>query len=186
MIAGHYDRTSYPNMYTGPTNGGVMPMNNSSWPVWHDGTDWRYQCPLSATRNGLDGRVIKGHVDDYWISYGSPGPDPWDDNCTQHPYGDCTGDYMKTSQWVDPATGFNADGATTYYCYPDGSPLSDTVLEGWGFHIYDGPYGNKLFYESRGYTVTQMFTQLIQGQGTNPAGIPTLNIWQKSMQDDRL
>ncbi|NCC74276.1 MAG: hypothetical protein EOM06_12880, partial [Sphingobacteriia bacterium] len=27
MIAAYYDRTGYENMYTGPTNGGVMPMN---------------------------------------------------------------------------------------------------------------------------------------------------------------
>ena len=168
MIAGYYDRTSYPNMYTGPTNGGVMPMDNSSWPDWHDGTELLHQCPLSATHNGLDGRTTNGHVDDYWISYDSPGPDPWDGNWTQHPYGDCTGDYMKTNQWF-ASQGFNTDGSTSYYRYDDGSPISDTDLEGYGIHIYDGPYGNKLFYESRGYTVTQMFNQLIQGQGSSPA-----------------
>jgi len=168
MIAGYYDRTSYPNMYTGPTNGGVMPINNSSWPDWYDGTAWRHQCPLSATRIDLDGRIIKGHVDDYWISYESSGPDPWDGNWTEHQYGDCTGDYMKTNQWFS-SKGFNTDGSTVYYSYTDGSPISDTDLEGFGLHIYDGPYGNKLFYESRGYNVTQMFTQRIQGQGTNLA-----------------
>jgi hypothetical protein len=30
MIAGYYDRTFFANMYTGPTNNGVVPMNNSS------------------------------------------------------------------------------------------------------------------------------------------------------------
>ena len=78
MIAGYYDRTGYPNMYVGPTNGGVMPLNNSAWPYWNDGIDDLAQCPLSATHNGLDGRSINGHVDDYWISYGSAGPDPFD------------------------------------------------------------------------------------------------------------
>ena len=38
MIAGYYDRTGFPNMYTGPTNGGVMPLDNSSWPTWSDGS----------------------------------------------------------------------------------------------------------------------------------------------------
>ena len=35
MIAAYYDRTKYPKMYTGPTNGGVMPPNNSTtyWPM---------------------------------------------------------------------------------------------------------------------------------------------------------
>jgi hypothetical protein len=30
MQAGYYDRTCYTNMYTGPTNGGIIPMDNSS------------------------------------------------------------------------------------------------------------------------------------------------------------
>ena len=29
MLAGYYDRTGYPDMYVGPTNGGVMPLDNS-------------------------------------------------------------------------------------------------------------------------------------------------------------
>ena len=39
MIAGYYDRTGYANMYAGPTNGGVMPLNNSAWGAG--------ECPLS-------------------------------------------------------------------------------------------------------------------------------------------
>ena len=31
MIAGYYDRTGFGNMYAGPTNSGVMPLDNSSW-----------------------------------------------------------------------------------------------------------------------------------------------------------
>jgi hypothetical protein len=47
MIAGYYDRTGYANMYAGPTNGGVMLMDNSVWPDWRDTHgDWRHQCPL--------------------------------------------------------------------------------------------------------------------------------------------
>ena len=54
MMAGYYDRTGYPNMYAGPTNGGVMPMDNSSWPDVVISGETRHQCPLSATRDGLD------------------------------------------------------------------------------------------------------------------------------------
>ena len=32
MIAAYCDRNGLPNIYTGPTNGGVMPMNNGVWP----------------------------------------------------------------------------------------------------------------------------------------------------------
>ena len=169
MIAGYYDRTGYSNMYTGPTNGGVMPMDNSSWSDWVDSHgDTRHQCPLSATHLGLDGRATKGHVDDYWIYYDQPGPDPWVGNWTEHTYGDCTGDFMKTNQWF-ASEGFNTDGATTYYYFTDGSPLYASDIESYSLDPYDGPYGFKLFYESRGYTVTNMYNQLIKGQGSNPA-----------------
>ena len=37
MIAGYYDRSGYSNMYTGPTNGGVMPLvEDPSWGSWTD------------------------------------------------------------------------------------------------------------------------------------------------------
>ena len=169
MIAGYYDRTGYPNMYAGPTNGGVTPLDNSSWPDWVDSHgDTRHQCPLSATHNGLDGRTTNGHVDDYWKWYGQPGPDPWDGNWTQHTYGECTSDYMKTNQWVNPDEGFNIDGGTVVYTYGSGNPLTAAQIEAGGIDIYDGPYGLKLFYESRGHTVTNMYNQKIEEQGTTP------------------
>jgi hypothetical protein len=170
IIAAYYDRNGYPNMYTGPTNGGVMPMDNSSWPDWWDGHEWRHQCPLSATHNGLDGRTTRGHVDDYWIQYNEPGPDPYDTNgWTEHTPGECTGDFMKTNKWFS-GEGFNVDGATTFWNYTDGSPLYASDLEGYGKHIYDGGYGWKLFYESRGYTVTSMYNQYIYGYDGNGQG----------------
>jgi uncharacterized repeat protein (TIGR01451 family) len=166
MIAGYYDRTAYPNVYTGPTNGGVMPMDNSSWPDWFDGTNWRHQCPLSATHNGLDGRATNGHVDDYWVSYGSGAPDPFIGHWPEHTYGDCTGDYMKTNQYNYD----NTDGATTFYNYTNGAPLYWYNMEAYGIHIYDGGYGIKLFYESRGYTVDTMYNQYIYGYNGNTQG----------------
>ena len=32
MIAAYYDRNGYDQIYTGPTNGGVMPLDDSLWP----------------------------------------------------------------------------------------------------------------------------------------------------------
>ena len=167
MIAGYYDRTGYPNMYTGPTNGGLMPLDNSSWPDWEDSAgDTRHQCPLSATHNGLDGRTTNGHVDDYWISYLEEGPDPFEGNWPEHSYGDCTADYMKTNQWAYD----NADGSTTFYNYTDGSPLYWYDIESSGIDDVDGGYGIKLFYESRGYTVTEMYNQYIRGYASPTSG----------------
>ena len=71
MMFGHYDNAGYPNMYTGPANGGVYPMTNATWGTAVINTETRALNPLSATRNGLDGRSIKGHVDDYWVKSGA-------------------------------------------------------------------------------------------------------------------
>ena len=34
MIAGYYDRHGFVDMYSGPTNDGLMPLDNSVWPDW--------------------------------------------------------------------------------------------------------------------------------------------------------
>jgi hypothetical protein len=160
MAAGYYDRTGYSNMYAGPTNGGVFPLNNSSWGTAVINTEIRALCPLSATRNGLDGRTTRGHVDDFWVKYNSPDDDPYITNgWTQHAYGDCTGDYMKTNQ---SAYG-NTDGSTTYYFNSAGGIYSGTEVD-------DGPYGFELFMESRGYNVVNRYNQTIVGYNGNTAG----------------
>ena len=84
---GYYDNTGYPNMYTGPTNGGVFPMNNSAWGTTVINGESRALCPLSATRFGDDERSTRGHVDDYWVSYGSSSPDPYIGHWTEHTQG---------------------------------------------------------------------------------------------------
>jgi len=157
MMMGHYDNAGFPNMYTGPTNGGVCPMNNE--------THWGHtsypgvtcgECPLSATHMGIDGRATRGHVDDYWIDYEDPGPDPYITNgWTEHTLGDCTGDYMGTNQ----SKFGNTDGSTSFYFYTNGDPLYDYT--GCEPGDRDGCHGMRLFAESRGYTVTTNFTQLI-------------------------
>jgi PKD repeat protein len=165
MAAGFYDNNGYPNVYTGPTNGGLMPMNNSSWGTVVINGETRDLCPLSATMLNLDGRTTRGHVDDYWEYYGSEGPDPYITNgWTEHTHADCTGDFMGTNQ----SDVGSSDGSTTFTYYVDGSPLYDyTGSEPNG---RDGCHGMRLFYESRGYSVVQNYTQLIYGQGGNTLG----------------
>jgi hypothetical protein len=164
MIAAHFDRNGFPNIYTGPTNGGVMPLDNSVWGSQIINGEDRSFCPLSATANGVDGRTTRGHVNDYWIQYLDPGPDPWITNgWAEHPWGDCTGDYMGTNQ----SSLGNSDGSTTFYFYTDGSPLYDfTYIEPYG---KDGCAGFRDFYESRGYTVLENYSQYLLGLGSNPS-----------------
>jgi len=147
MIAGYYDRTAFPNMYAGPTNGGVMPMDNSLWGVYAG------ECPLSATHMGYDGLVVRGHVDDYWVAYQDPGPDPFvTGGWPEHTWADCTGDFMKTNQ----AAYGNKDGSTTFWYYPSGVKWNGTTAS-------DGGYGLQLFYESRGYTVVDRYNRVLLG-----------------------
>ncbi len=165
MIAGHYDNMGYPTMYSGPTNGSLMPMDNSSWPDWIDSYGaTRHQCPLSATHNGLDGRTTDGHVDDYWIGYGATGPDPWVGG-TEHTHGECTGDYMKTNQWIDPPNSINTDGGTTFWYWSNGAPMTESDILTNGLDDRDGAYGFNLFCESRGYTVNDLYSQYIVEEG---------------------
>lgn len=161
MIAGYYDRTGYPNMYTGPANGGVMPLNNSTtyWPTWSDGYTTYPNCPLIASKNGVDGRVVKGSIDDYWVKYDSTADDPYITGAwAQHTWGTAIGDYMYTSQ---SANG-NTDGSTMFYNYSSATPLSCSTMASGGYK--DGTLGRKLFYEARGYTVTDCYNQKTDNQ----------------------
>lgn len=157
MIAAYYDRNNFADIYTGPTNGGVMPLNSSVWPYWTDGIGDTYgQCPLTASHNGLDGRTIRGSIDDYWVSYLSSAQDPYiTGGWSQHIWGDAIGDYMKTSQ---SAYG-NVDGSTVFYNWTRSSaPLTCDDMVAYGI-TEDGTYGRKEFYEAKGYTVTDCYNQ---------------------------
>lgn len=160
MIAGYYDRNGFPNMYTGPANGGVMPLDNSTtyWPTWTDGAGDTYpNLPLAASHKNVDGRTTRGSIDDYWVSYNSSASDPYiTGGWAQHTWGDAIGDYMKTSQ----SAYSNVDGSTTFYTWTSSpSQLTCSAMEGSGISQKDGTYGRKLFYEAKGYTVTNCYSQ---------------------------
>ena len=168
MIAGYYDRKNYTDMYTGPTNGGVMPLTQpESWGI--------NECPLSATKKGLDGRTSRGHVDDYYnVLPPGPGIDPNFDpyfvqGWPEHTPGECTGDYMKTNKWFPGSKtllklneDINKDGAAVFiFDLIQGTPIYASFLKDNGYDKYDAGYGLKLFFESRCYTVANMYNQPI-------------------------
>jgi hypothetical protein len=154
MIAGYYDINGFPNIYTGPTNGGVMPLDNSSWPTWSDGDTTYPNCPLIASKNEVDGRTTKGSIDDYWVQYNSTAQDPYiTSGWTQHTWGDAIGDYMMTSQ----SAFNNSDGGTSFWSYKSSTTL--TCDEMASSSLSDGTLGRKHFYEARGYTVTDCYNQ---------------------------
>ena len=164
MIAAYYDRNGFPDMYTGPTGGGEMPLTeDASWGTWTDSEPKTYpNNPLIASHNGLDGRATKGSIDDYWAKYGSSASDPYITGAwTQHTWEDAIGDYMKTSQ----SAYSNTDGSTSFYNYT-GSPSQLTCADmvTYAVDTLDGTYGRKLFYEAKGYTVTDCYNQNTDNQ----------------------
>jgi hypothetical protein len=156
MIFGYYDRHGYPNMYTGPTNGGVAPLTDLG-----QGDDPAHPiagaCSIIATMEGFDGLATNGHVDDYWIAYNSEGPDPWEGKWSEHVWSSCTADYMGTNQWKwdfdgDGTTSSNIDGGTTYFSYSGATKLYDYVPPvSAGLPQTEMTHGMRLFAESRGY-----------------------------------
>jgi len=168
MIAGYYDISGYPNMYTGPTNGGVMPMvDDSSWGSWVDnppspaGNFTYYNNPLVTSKKLLDGRSTRGSIDDYWVQYGSSAPDPYiTGGWKQHAWGDAIGDYMLTSQ-----SAYNLGDAYTRF-YDNWAnpavPLTCASIEAAGY--VDGTVGRKQFYQAKGYSVTDCYNQFTDNQ----------------------
>jgi hypothetical protein len=174
MLAGYYDRTGYDNMYAGPANGGICPINNAIWGYKVINSQYRALCPLSATIKDSDGRTTRGHVDNYWVSYGSSSPDPYITNSwPQHVHADCTADFMKSNQSAYE----NSDGATAYYMNPTGARFSGTI-DG------DGPHGLTLFFQSRGYSVKSWFTQILKGYDGLNIGF-TYSDYQKEIDAGR-
>jgi hypothetical protein len=188
MIAAYYDRGAFPDMYTGPTAGGVMPLTDTSWPLWSDGFVSYPNNPLIASHNGVDGRSTKGSIDDYWVKYDSAAEDPYiTGSWTQHSWGSAIGDYMKTSQSAYD----NTDGSTQFWNYGSNAKLTCSEMEDalidppYYISDLDGTYGRKLFYEARGYTVSDCYNQntdnnyaggfsLIDFQAEIDAGNPVL------------
>jgi len=151
MMMGYYDRNGYSNMYAGPANGGECPSTNLTW-------GWG-ESPLSATHQGYDGLNVRGHVDDYYVSSGYEGEDPWmTGGWDPHEWADCTGDYMGTSQYSVGAP----DGGTIFYFARDGSQLHG-IPEGDGFRDRDGCDGMANFVASRGYNAANYYTSQTGG-----------------------
>lgn len=181
MMIGYYDRTGYSNMYTGSVNNGVCPMTNDKdqWgaPITYtngsrEGTTC-YQCSFVASRQGLAGRENKGHVDDYWVNYGSA-DDPYYGNWTEHSPPDCLGDFMGTNQYQNFKS---TDGGTWWFPGPNGTVYTPSGSEtnGDGSPSRDGTWGMKLYAEDAGYTAETYYNQYIKGYNNYTEGFTFAN-----------
>lgn len=157
-LAGFWDRHGLPNLYTGPTNGGLAPLNSNGE---NDSI-----VALWASRAGLDGRPSDkpGHSDDYYVGYEYAGPDPYlvEGRVEHEP--DCLGDFIGLNQnkWTNQngECDGNIDGYSFVYWdvegnrrhnfypqLPDGEPTADI------------PSGLKRWSAWRGYDV-DVYSQL--------------------------
>jgi len=162
MMAAYYDRNGYENIYTGPTNDGVMPLTNEIW--------GEKKCPLSATEQGIDGLSEAGHVNNFYQFEGVSGPmfaDPFGTGDPTGTYQNCLADYMGTSQdWWN-----NKDGWTTYVAFDNGTAYHDyTGLENSTTKRRDLAHGIKEFFDSRGYVIEINYNQYITEQTTSNNG----------------
>ena len=162
MIAGWYDNNGFENLYTGPTNGGNAPIDDSLWTRWTDGHRNYPANPLSASKMGHDGRDTHGSIDSYWIEHYSIDPDPFIDNeWEEHEYGQAIGDYMKTGQ----SNLRQRDGySSIMFGWPDGSNgvvTCEEVYEHESWRKIDAMLGLKHYYEAQGYQIGDCYNAFI-------------------------
>lgn len=104
-LMGFWDRHGFPDFYTGPTAGGLAPLDDFAANVGIRS--------LWASKAGFDGRPPNqpGHIDDYWsdydnditFSYESTAADPYRTLGRPEHEPDCLGDFIGLSQkkWVN-------------------------------------------------------------------------------------
>lgn len=98
-LFGYWDRHGFPDFYTGPTAGGVAPLNSRASQV-HSGIR-----SLWSSAAGRDGRPadLPGHEDDYYVGYESVAADPYVTRGRPEHAPDCIGDFIGLSQnkWAE-------------------------------------------------------------------------------------
>ncbi len=163
-LMGYWDRHGFPNLYTGPTAGGVAPLssdsaNNGIRSMW-------------ASRAGLDGRPQNqpGHMDDYWVVYESTDPDPCLSAGRPEHAPDCIGDFtgLNQNRWanLNGECDGNIDGFSFVFWEQSGLKRENFTPEKTsGEPIPDIPSGLRAWAKYRG-TESDVFSQLVD---FNPA-----------------
>jgi len=171
-LAGFWDRHGVPDFYTGPTAGGVAPLDTCGANIGIRS--------MSATKAGFDGRPADqpGHIDDYWSYYGidpsncgrrdgfsyeSPVPDPFTTSSRPEHEPDCTGDFIGLSQkkWtnLNNECSGNIDAFSFVFWDKTGARRPNHYTTNDGTYIPDIGSGMKEWARYRGYDA-DVFTQL--------------------------
>ncbi len=149
-LIGFWDRHGLPNCYTGPTAGGVAPLDSY-------GTNKGIRS-LWMSMAGRDGRPadMMGHEDDYYVYYESTSDDPYITHGRPEHAPDCIGDFigMNQKKWtlMDGECDGNIDGYVYNYWDKTGARrwnyTPDTAA---GEPAVDLQSGLRAFARHRGY-----------------------------------
>lgn len=168
-LMGYWDRNGFPDFYTGPTGGGLAPLNSSGENVGIHS--------LWASQAGVDGRPLNkpGHIDDYWDYYEGAQVDPYVRAGRAEHEPDCVGDFMGASQnkWTDLGGGEcngNLDAFSFNFWDKSGARRVDfepPVLN--GTQARDLQSGFRKWAASRGYKA-EVFSQMPNFSSEIPVG----------------
>lgn len=167
-LAGYWDRNGFPKFYTGPTGGGIAPLSSG-------GANEGIQS-LWASEAGKDGRPfgVPGHMDDYWVDYESPAPDPFTTAGRAEHVPDCIGDFIGLNQrkWTGELMNGeclgNVDAYSFVYWDKTGKRrLNYTPINSLGLPQADIQSGLRKWAEWRGYKA-DVFTQLMDHESPQP------------------
>jgi hypothetical protein len=167
-LMGYWDRHGLPDFYTGPTAGGVAPLNDS-------GANNGIRA-LWASQAGVDGRPTdrRGHMDDYYDNYEWTLVDRYArSNWVEHPP-DCIGDFIGLSQrkWtnMNGECDGNIDAYSFVYWDATGNRrVNYTPSADAGQPARDIQSGLRAWARWRGYDA-DVFTQLADFNPQTPAG----------------
>jgi hypothetical protein len=174
-LMGYWDRHGMRDFYTGPTAGGVAPLDDLG-----DNVSIR---SLWASKAGVDGRPANrpGHIDDYWLfynndssySYESTAPDPYIAAGGKEHLPDCIGDFIGLSQkkWTNMGNECNGNIDAYSFVYWDmsGRRRSNYVpATNAGLPAVDIQSGLRVWAKSRGYDA-DVFTQLSDFNPESPS-----------------
>jgi len=110
-LMGYWDRHGLPNLYTGPTAGGVAPLNDAGSNVGIRS--------MWASKAGFDGRPLNqpGHIDDYYVAYESTANDPYVTAQRAEHTPDCIGDFIGLNQKKWKSLNSECDGNIDGYSF---------------------------------------------------------------------
>ncbi len=167
-LMGYWDRNGFPNFYTGPTAGGVAPLNSR-------GGNYNIRS-MWVSSAGRDGRPASdfGHEDDYYLMYENADADPYLQAGRAEHTPDCIGDFIGLNQnkWKNQngECDGNIDGFSFNFWDASGERrVNYTPKDDQGNVIRDIQHGLRAWTEYRG-SQADVFSQLAVVNPKTPAG----------------